>query len=595
MISAGRWGRHMRNILGLLVLILALSGCQGLAARTPVPTLTPVALPTATGARVPTALSAAISAPHTPAPAEATATPLLAPTASPAPVPPAASPTPTSTRLMAIGAGPALLLRAAPALSAAAAQTVPGSTVLWTEGQTADGAWLLVSYGKPTQRAWARRVDLSIFGDPARLPVVDTAAQPPVATASQPAALQGGGRLYGRISGDQVNVRVGPGVDQPVSGGLVAGAAVTLTARSIDGEWLQLAWPAGPGWIAARYVVVSGDTALLPAVRPATTVSLDGRAREAGTGGPSGKVAFQIANDADIYVVNADGSGLRRVAAGFDPALSPDGQRLAYTHWSQAGDGVYVLDLRTSQELKVADAAHPRWPVWSPDGTRLVFSRFVRSTDCLRTPLGCRQESEIRKVFGGKDCIDTPFGRFCISGFQRSSEVSTGLTQVTLAGGAQQDLVAQLFAQAPSWRPGSEQIVYRGSKNLLRVTPEGDLTVFVDDTQVNSPAWSPDGQLMAGQKHMHDHDDIFLYNAAGQVQARLTQPPFLVDHAPNNVAPAWSADGRYILFLTDRDGDWRVYRMNADGSGQAPFLTDVLSNLHFRYDFAAEHMLSCGR
>ena len=37
---------------------------------------------------------------------------------------------------------------------------------------------------------------------------------------------------------------------------------------------------------------------------------------------------------------------------------------------------------------------------------------------------------------------------------------------------------------------------------------------------------------------------------------------------PTPWAPAWSPDGAKIAFKSDRDGNWEIYVMNADGSGQ---------------------------
>jgi Tol biopolymer transport system component len=48
-------------------------------------------------------------------------------------------------------------------------------------------------------------------------------------------------------------------------------------------------------------------------------------------------------------------------------------------------------------------------------------------------------------------------------------------------------------------------------------------------------------------------------NAGGIGQQRLTR---------NGRQPQWSADGRKIGFVSDRDGNPEVYVMNADGSGQ---------------------------
>jgi Tol biopolymer transport system component len=40
-----------------------------------------------------------------------------------------------------------------------------------------------------------------------------------------------------------------------------------------------------------------------------------------------------------------------------------------------------------------------------------------------------------------------------------------------------------------------------------------------------------------------------------------------------NQAPIWSADGEYILFRSNREGDIAVYRQPANGTGSAERLT----------------------
>ena len=47
-----------------------------------------------------------------------------------------------------------------------------------------------------------------------------------------------------------------------------------------------------------------------------------------------------------------------------------------------------------------------------------------------------------------------------------------------------------------------------------------------------------------------------------------SQPEQLASGPDCNWAPAWSADGRSLLFSTLRDGDFDIYSMGVDGTGQ---------------------------
>src|SRR3712207_7647356 len=53
---------------------------------------------------------------------------------------------------------------------------------------------------------------------------------------------------------------------------------------------------------------------------------------------------------------------------------------------------------------------------------------------------------------------------------------------------------------------------------------------------------------------------LFRSNADGTNQTRLT------NHAAIDMRSAWSPDGGSIIFATFRDGNFEIYRMNADRS-----------------------------
>lgn len=74
----------------------------------------------------------------------------------------------------------------------------------------------------------------------------------------------------------------------------------------------------------------------------------------------------------------------------------------------------------------------------------------------------------------------------------------------------------------------------------------------------------------------------------------LTQPQTtLVDVLPSNVAPAWSPDGQYIVFLSSRTdsgnaGAWRLWVMDAEGGNPQVLPIDV----PIQYTFGSEQVVS---
>lgn len=84
--------------------------------------------------------------------------------------------------------------------------------------------------------------------------------------------------------------------------------------------------------------------------------------------------AFRVWNPAFVYVVNANGTNLRRLT-GVDPHWAPDGRRIAF---EQQGD-IYVVALDDGSRVRLTrnGEAEPNYSaVWSSDGRRIAFVRF---------------------------------------------------------------------------------------------------------------------------------------------------------------------------------------------------------------------------
>jgi Tol biopolymer transport system component len=124
--------------------------------------------------------------------------------------------------------------------------------------------------------------------------------------------------------------------------------------------------------------VAIGDPAL-PAAHPAwspdgTTIAFSGGRYD---------------DDRGVYLMSADGSGIRRVSTApgtgdFSPAWSPDGKTIAFTGGARCAEELWVVQADGSGERPILNDPEysPSGQSWSPDGTMIAFSRHLAGDYC---------------------------------------------------------------------------------------------------------------------------------------------------------------------------------------------------------------------
>lgn len=84
---------------------------------------------------------------------------------------------------------------------------------------------------------------------------------------------------------------------------------------------------------------------------------------------------------AQIAMINADGSGFRKITSGANnngfAAYSPDGKRIVYRTMGPDGDGLRIMNLENKSVTTITNG-YDNFPVWSPRGDLIVFMRKVQ-------------------------------------------------------------------------------------------------------------------------------------------------------------------------------------------------------------------------
>ncbi len=244
--------------------------------------------------------------------------------------------------------------------------------------------------------------------------------------------------------------------------------------------------------------------------------------------------------NSEIYALNLASQAQTRLTANsaqdIQPALAPDGVRIAYVSNQDGNNEIYLggTDGRIPLNL-TANASDEQHPAWSPDGNWIVFT----------TNRDGNQEVYVMRSDG---------------------------TQVrNLSSNAANDFAPTWFSV--SGLLGSEDWIAftstrDGNQEIYKVKPDGTglANLTNNPAQDYDPSGYPGGQTLAFVSERTGNPEIYTMNHNGGAVTNVTNNP------GRDLEPAFSSNGSWIAFSSDREGSLEIY-VTAPQGGTAYNLT----------------------
>ncbi|MFV2043623.1 MAG: TolB family protein [Anaerolineales bacterium] len=250
--------------------------------------------------------------------------------------------------------------------------------------------------------------------------------------------------------------------------------------------------------------------------------------------GGSGKIAFVSDRDGSnqIYLMNADGSGVRQLTYGpgenAKPAWSPDGLRIAFTSDRDGNREIYIMQSDGSGQLNFTNYfGDDHSPAWSPDGSAIAFvNNFEGAEEVVVLELDGTLRKRIRSG------LPYPQRALCCVGW--FSEDLVSFTSIDEGVGT---IVSASLSTG-------ESFIHR----------DIDQFGYSECCRMNSPL--DDSFLMISLES--GVEQIYWMNRPQADRLQLTL------HSEGSHGPDWSPDGRWILYYADEKGAFEVFVMRTD-------------------------------
>lgn len=282
------------------------------------------------------------------------------------------------------------------------------------------------------------------------------------------------------------------------------------------------------------------------------------------------------------------------------PRWSPDGSMIAFGSDRKGKRQLYVMPRRGGEARPLVEFKYGIGEaVWSPDGSMIAFTASCFADDTVNELMNLEENPEQKKAEKICKVIDTL--KYRANGTGLLNGRKQHIFVVAANGGKPRKLTMGAYHHStPVWSPDGKHLVFSSNRSeepdyqvhiadlwMIPVSGGEPKRLTNGDGRFHSPAFSPDGRLLAYLGHHNQYGSatltrLYLLDLVSGERRCLTEE---LDFSIGSGAtadmtlggsaggPVFSSDGKYIFIHHAAFGEVHLYRVNLE-SGTIDKLTN---------------------